>query len=190
MTKKPGRPRNPHIDQALAIQTLRTLGKQGYAALSISDVAAVCGISKASLYRRYKDKKALVIAALSSIIRQAPQPLDTGSLERDLWLFVRDTRSMFEKLHIFPLLAALIVQSEHDTRPLNLVRQYIIAPRRRVIYALLKREQQRGNISKKIHLDIAVDNIVGVFFWRQIIGSPINDQWLHNAIKHHIASWQ
>jgi AcrR family transcriptional regulator len=190
MNRCPGRPRNKGIDRALAIQTLRLLAKQGYVALSLGDVAASAGIGKTTLYRRYPNKKSLALAALSTIVAQAPRPVDTGSLERDLLTLARDTWRMFSKLNILPLLSALIVQGEHDPRPLNLVRRHVIIPRRRLIRSLLEREQRRGNISRKINLDIAVDDVIGTFFWRQIASLPMSDQWLRAAIKQHAASWK
>ena len=57
-----GRPRDPQADRAILMQTLRLLAEQGYAAMSVESVAAAAGVGKATLYRRYRDKRDLVVA--------------------------------------------------------------------------------------------------------------------------------
>lgn len=189
MTNRAGRPRNPAIDSALAIHTLRQLAAQGYAGLSLSGVAHIAGVSKATLYRRYKSKRALVSAALSTIAVQAPQPKDTGNFESDLLVFARETLRMLRDLNVFPILSALIVQAEQDPRPLKLLRKYIILPRRNTIYALLIRAQKRKQISRELNCDFAVDAIIGSVFARLNAGLPMDELWLKRAVRQLVNGW-
>ena len=59
------------------------LGRSGYAALRIEEVAERCGVNKTTIYRRWPTKAELVQAALRSLA-QPQTGADTGSLRSDL----------------------------------------------------------------------------------------------------------
>lgn len=59
-----GRPRDPEIEEAILAAARAQLLDRGYAALSLSEVAAAAGTNRPSLYRRWKSKDELVEAAL------------------------------------------------------------------------------------------------------------------------------
>jgi AcrR family transcriptional regulator len=70
------------VDQVLTT-TIKMLGEVGYAALRIDEVAAVSGVNKTTIYRRWPTKSQLVAASLRQF--HVPTPArDTGDLERDL----------------------------------------------------------------------------------------------------------
>ena len=65
--------------------TLVELTAVGYAELSVEGVAERAGVHKTTVYRRWKDREALVIDALTDdVAREVPMP-DTGRLETDLY---------------------------------------------------------------------------------------------------------
>src|SRR6185437_9247093 len=59
-----GRARNPHTHQAILNATVELLGEIGYQDLSIERVAARAGVGKATIYRWWNSKSALVIEAM------------------------------------------------------------------------------------------------------------------------------
>lgn len=59
-----GRPRDPHVDAAIAAATLELLVEQGYQGTSIQAVARRAGVSAPSIYRRWSSKAELVEAAV------------------------------------------------------------------------------------------------------------------------------
>ena len=78
-----GRPRDPAADRAILTATMKLLMECGFSNLSIEGVAAEAGVGKTTIYRRYKGKTQLVIAAMSSFKQFFDIP-DTGSLRNDL----------------------------------------------------------------------------------------------------------
>ena len=64
-----GRPRDSSRDQAILDATLSLLTEVGYEQLSMEAVAGRSGAAKTTIYRRYRDKAALVAAAVE---RRAP----------------------------------------------------------------------------------------------------------------------
>lgn len=82
-----GRKRDPTRDVAILDATLRVLAESGYANLTIDSVAAAAGAGKATVYRRWPTKTALVLDALAQLDAGALDPStlpDTGSLRGDL----------------------------------------------------------------------------------------------------------
>ena len=82
--RAPGRPRDASRDPVILDATVALIAERGFSGLRIEDVAATAGASKATIYRRWPSREALVAAALDrALTRQVPGP-DTGSLRADL----------------------------------------------------------------------------------------------------------
>ncbi|NUP13386.1 MAG: TetR/AcrR family transcriptional regulator [Polyangiaceae bacterium] len=67
--------------------TLEELGRCGFAALSVEEVAKRAGVNKTTVYRRWPTKSALVQASFERLNEDVPFP-DTGSLRGDLCAFL------------------------------------------------------------------------------------------------------
>jgi AcrR family transcriptional regulator len=83
-----GRPRDPGVDAAVRAATLELLAEAGYARLTMDQVAARARVSKSSLYLRWPNKVALVADTLRHRARAVPEVPDTGSLARDMRVFL------------------------------------------------------------------------------------------------------
>lgn len=84
----PDRPRTagrgPRMHAAVLAATLDELTEAGYAALTVERVAQRAGVHKTTVYRRWKDRAALVVDALAGHVAvDIPMP-DTGSIDGDL----------------------------------------------------------------------------------------------------------
>src|SRR5436305_15336789 len=79
-----GRPRDPGVDVAIRPATADLLGEIGYARLTMDEVAARAGVSKASLYLRWPNTVALVAEALQQRARAVPESPDSGALATDM----------------------------------------------------------------------------------------------------------
>jgi AcrR family transcriptional regulator len=81
-TKSParGRPRDAQRDVAILDATLSVLTEVGYDQMSVESVAARAGVAKTTIYRRYADKAALVLAAVEHRAAAAPPAVRSGDL--------------------------------------------------------------------------------------------------------------
>jgi AcrR family transcriptional regulator len=76
--------RGPKMRAAVLAATLAELAEQGYAALTIENVARRAGVHKTTIYRRWEDCQRLVVDALTDhVAAEVPIP-DTGAIETDL----------------------------------------------------------------------------------------------------------
>ena len=73
-----GRPRDEANDVAILDATERLLGRRGYEAMTVDQVAAEAGVSKPTIYLRYRSKRDLVAA----MIDRLRPPLPDGRVDR------------------------------------------------------------------------------------------------------------
>lgn len=85
--------RGEPVVHGVTAAVLEELGRVGYGALRVEDVAARAGVNKTTIYRRWPTKAELVRAALDSMIATRAEPPRTGSLRGDLLAI---TRTMVE----------------------------------------------------------------------------------------------
>src|SRR4051795_11415070 len=91
--KGPGRPRSAQADEAILEAVLELLSAgQSAAAISIEAVAAKAGVGKATIYRRWPNKEALLIDAVAAM--KGPLPVPVGeSVRDDLIMLIKANRS-------------------------------------------------------------------------------------------------
>lgn len=77
-------PRVPERRTAVCGSVFELLAEVGYDRMTMDAVAARAHVSKATIYRAWQDKPALVAEALAFHFQDTPAPPDTGSLRGDL----------------------------------------------------------------------------------------------------------
>ncbi len=65
--RRPGRPRDPELDQVILDATIELLCQEGFAGTSVEAVAERAGVSKATIYRRWPTREDLLLAAGGSM---------------------------------------------------------------------------------------------------------------------------
>ncbi|BDT93050.1 TetR family transcriptional regulator [Nocardia sputorum] len=81
-----GRPRDDAREGEILQVVNALLVERGYEGVTFEEVARRASASKATLYRRWKSKREMVVAALKAgpARREGPDDIDTGSLRGDL----------------------------------------------------------------------------------------------------------
>jgi AcrR family transcriptional regulator len=181
-TEQRGRPRSVEADRAILRETVRLLAEQGYSAMSVEGVAAAAGVSKATIYRRYKGKRELVVAAIASLIREVAILPDTGDVRTDLLTGMRETFQMFGQINAFSLIGTLLVQERQDPGLLALFREQVIMPRRAAVRELLERGVTHGKLRPDADLDAMMESIIGSVFARHLSGLPMDEAWMESIV--------
>ena len=129
-----GRPRDERVTRAITEAALRQLLDEGYARLSMESVASEAGVSRATIYRRFKDKADLVTAAIAGSARLEAGTGGSGGPGRsdnpraDLERFLLDFDDRFNR-SCLEVLGGLLADRE-DPTALALHRARVIEPRR------------------------------------------------------------
>lgn len=165
--RAPGRPRSADADAAIVRATLDVLLEEGFRGLSVEAVRQRAGVGKATIYRRFPDKDALVRAAIGSLHRGFEEPPDTGSIEGDLdriWElgYRSDPR-------ITSFAPRLLADAAGNPEMHAIFRAALIEPRRDFLRAILRRGIERGELRDDVDLDVVIDLIAGPFIYRLLI---------------------
>jgi AcrR family transcriptional regulator len=81
--------RGPKVRAAVLTATLTELAENGYAALTVDNVARRCGVHKTTIYRRWKDRESLVADAVSDHVATGVPIPDTQDIGTDLREYAR-----------------------------------------------------------------------------------------------------
>ena len=79
-----GRPRSAIADTAIREAAVELFAERGFEGVSIEDVAALAGVSRATIYRRYPSKVDLIVEAAGCLATNEIAFPDTGNLSDDL----------------------------------------------------------------------------------------------------------
>lgn len=181
--RSPGRPRSAEADQAILGATVRLLAEQGYDAMSIEGVAADAGVGKTTIYRRYANKRDLVVAAISSVASTPSELPDTGDTRADLITLIREMFALLRSTGVgLSMLGTLLVKERDEPMLLELFRERVILPRIAVAGALLHRGVQRGELRPDIEPEVILPIVVGSTVARHLAGLPEDDAWLESMV--------
>lgn len=141
----------------------------GFSELSVESVAYKAGVGKATVYRWWPNKAALVADSFASSAIEELRFPDTGSLRTDLSIqmsgLVRVFRSRRGKL-----VSALIGGGQSDAELIDAFRERFLRPRREEAYRTLRRAVERGEMSSKVDFDLVLDALYGPIYMRFLIG--------------------
>ena len=167
--RPPGRPRSEQSRQAILRSTLKCLRQQGgFPDLSIEAIAADANVSKATVYRWWPTKAALVADAFSASSEQALQFSDTGSVRGDM------ARQMRRLIRVFrsrrgKVVKALLAGGQSDPKLIEAFRERFLWPRRRQAYQTLQRGIDRRELPAGCNLDLLLDSLYGPIYMRFLI---------------------
>ena len=169
-TRAPGRPRSAEADAAILAATLETLVTDGFRALTMEKVRERAGVGKATIYRRYPSKEALVRAAVEHLNQGVlPEPPDTGSVRGDFGAIVAALLAGAEVSGALTFMPRMLSEVAHDADLRMIFYAALVQPRRDAVAAIVRRAIGRGEIRADMDVDLAVDLIAGPMVYRAVI---------------------
>jgi AcrR family transcriptional regulator len=166
--RPPGRPRSEESRQAILRSTLKLLTETGFPQLSIEAIAADADVSKATVYRWWPTKAALVADAFSDSASDELRFPDTGSVQKDISLQMRQVVRVFRSQR-GKVVAALLGGGQSDPELIAAFRERFLWPRRRQAYQTLQRGIDRGELPAGIDMDLTLDSLYGPIYMRFLI---------------------
>jgi AcrR family transcriptional regulator len=177
----PGRPRDARCDPAILEATLELAGAVGLGGLTMDAVAARAGVSKATIYRRWSSKEALVLDAWMACYPVEAVP-DTGSLTGDLIAHSRQFRDAVST-GIFGQVLPQMVAAARVNEDLAEVFRRLVAERRARVRVALDRAVERGELPAGVDLELVQDLLIGPLFYRTLMsGEPSSDDLIAEVV--------
>ena len=166
--RSPGRPRSERARLAILRGTLKLLGENGFSDLTIEDVAAHASVGKATVYRWWPNKAALITDAFASSATRKLHFPDTGSVRTDMSQQMRQVIKVFRSRR-GRILAAILAAGQSDRGVITAFRERFMKPRRQEAYATLRRGIQRGELREDVDMDLLLDSLYGPIYMRFLI---------------------
>ena len=166
--RPPGRPRSEEARLAILRASLKVLAKTGFSDFSIEEVAERAQVGKATVYRWWPDKAALVADAFASSTVSKLHFPDTGSIYTDLSQQMRQVIKIFRSPR-GRIVSAILAAGQSDKTLITAFRDRFMMPRRQEAYATLDRGIARGELSKNIDRDLLLDSLYGPIYMRFLI---------------------
>ena len=157
--RRPGARRDPEADRLILETTHRLLREQGYDRLTVDAVAREAGVARTTVYRRYKDKADLVSAAIETL-RTPVKRTATGDARRDLIAHLDSVRRNYG----VSLAGTLLMEEPYNPRLLELFRERIVTPQRRIVAETIQEGIDRGQIRPDVNVEGVLDLLLGAFF--------------------------
>jgi AcrR family transcriptional regulator len=160
-----GRARDPELDDAIAQATSALLEERGLAELTIEAIARRAGVARATVYRRWPNRDALLLHLLRGLVREFPVP-DTGHVRDDLIELLRDQLNFLES-KAGKLYPSLGVQAGVDPAAGEALWD-LVARRRAAVQAVLRRGVERHQIRKEVDIELGLFLIWGPVYYRYL----------------------
>jgi AcrR family transcriptional regulator len=163
-----GRPRDERIDTEVVSAVLNVLRSGGYRAVTIDGIARKVKRARTSLYRRWPSKRNLVAYAVVSEMGHNPAA-DTGALRGDLEAAVETLLNAFAG-PLGQALAGLVADMAQDDELAQIIRQEVLAARRKSMREAFARARARGEVRPDLDVELALDMLTGPFYFRTLFG--------------------
>jgi AcrR family transcriptional regulator len=158
---KRGRPLDPEIDDAIVRAAAQVLVTEGIQRMTVPGVAAVAGVAKTTVYRRYATPAQLALAAIGRLNQDARDP-GTGSVRTDLITILEEVRQRVDPT----VTATVLVEAQTSPEILEAARRRMIVPAIDRFRRVLEQGIERGELRRDLDVEIAAHAIFGTYFTR------------------------
>ena len=166
--RPPGRPRSENARQAILRSTIKLLRHEGFADLSIEAIAADAKVGKATVYRWWPNKGALVVDAFASTTEEELHFPDSGSVFKDMSLQMNQWLGVLRSQRGC-IVRAVLAGGQSDPELIEEFRKRFLWPRRQDAYRTLRRGIERGELPRDLDLDLVLDTLYGAMYMRFLI---------------------
>ena len=182
--RPPGRPRSERAHRAILQAANELLESEGFAAVTVEAIAERAGVSKATVYRWWPNRAAVVMDGFLSIVSsEVPFP-HTGHAREDIRIHMRRLAEAFSG-KIGRTVAALIAEGQSDPELAEALRSRWVSVRRTEAREILELGIERGELREDLDPEVAVDVLYGPIYYRMLVGhAPLDDDFADVLADH------
>ncbi|MEA5360784.1 TetR/AcrR family transcriptional regulator [Amycolatopsis sp., V23-08] len=175
------RPLDPTRDARILDAVLELIAEAGYVSMTIDAVAARSGTSKATIYRRWRNKHEIALAAMTRYHgRHTSWSVDTGTFRGDL---AAHTRRFAEVLNGFDgRLAVGLVQARASDPELLDELETRFSSGARLPPEVIERAVARGELSGPVDAGLFEEVVASVLFMRWMWRLPMDAGFLDHVV--------
>jgi AcrR family transcriptional regulator len=170
-----GRPRSEGCRQKVLAAADSLFARDGLTRMSVDGVAQLAGVSKATIYRWWPNKAAIVMEALLNLSEAEVYVPVSPFPEEDLIAKIRRTIALFRGPR-GRVIASLVGQAQSDPEIAEAYRQHLLRPRRAATREAIERAVETGIYRTDIDYEMAMDILFGPLYGRLLLGhAPLDE---------------
>jgi AcrR family transcriptional regulator len=185
--RRRGRPRDTGVESSVLDAAVAEITEKGLDATTMEAIAVRAGIGKATLYRRWPNKTAL-LHFLADQLAEVYEASDTGDVRKDLLAVFEPLAAQgYGSGPVARLAPTFIAAAAHDEQMRAFVAEHVMARRAGAIRAL-RRAQERGELRDDVNIKLTVDMIAGALSERgYLLGKPVSSAYVRSIVDQAIA---
>ena len=165
MNRPRGRPRSVDADARILAATYDALSEVGYKNLTVDEIVARAGVSKATVYRRWSTKEELVVRCLQDRATQ-DNPPSTGDWRRDIEQAVEAMITLTNTDAGQAMVAVMAATYNHPELTIVFTRRDSGPPAS--IRSALCEGIERGELRADLDVDLTMDLLAATISFRMI----------------------
>ena len=182
MNGKRGRPRNVEAQKSILSASYELLLENGFQAVTVDKIAERAQVSKATIYKWWPNKAAVVMDGfLHAATARLPVP-DTGSAFNDILIHATNLTGFLISRE-GTIITELLGEGQFDSGLAEAYRARFFRPRRLEARSLLEKGVQRGELKKNLDIGICIDLIYGPIFYRLLVtGETLDETYVQHLV--------
>ncbi|GKT19113.1 TetR family transcriptional regulator [Acidovorax sp. SUPP2522] len=178
-----GRNQDSSRDELIINATLELLAAKGYHGLTMTDVAALAGVSKATLYRRWTAKPDLVADAVATLDSLNAPRYPGTSLRDDLLALVHQAGSCDDRPEI--VTATMEMARSNPELYRTLVERYSTFIRAELAKMSARASDAGYALLSEVELDVLADTVIALLaHYGGPTGTPVPSERLIKIVDH------
>ncbi|MCK9902715.1 TetR family transcriptional regulator [Parafrankia colletiae] len=177
-----GRPRDESRDHTIRQAALELLAEHGYDGVTMDRVATRAKAGKATIYRRWPSKIALVMDALTQFTEQTMQVPDAGSLRNEMVTFLLSFVELAGSEQ-GRIMAEMVSEMPRNPELRSAVRERMWSQRRSSSESIVNRGIARGEVSPEADPAILIELGTALILQRLLItGDPVDRSFVEHIV--------
>jgi len=183
MDGKRGRPRNLKAQESILFASYELLLENGFQAVTVDKIADRAQVSKATIYKWWPNKAAVVMDGFLHAATNRLLVPDTGTTFNDILIHATNlTRFLTSREGI--IITELLGEGQFDSGLAEAYRARFFRPRRLEARGLLEKGVQRGELKKDLDIGVCIDLVYGPIFYRLLVtGETLDEPYVGHLVK-------
>jgi len=177
--KGPGRPRDEEVRKRILASAAQLLEDRCFEEITVDAIAEHSGAGKATIYRWWPNKAAVLIEAFRERIAQELPFPDTGDFRQDVRQQLQNFTEIIYWGRSAKVFRSFIAAAQADPEVAKAYRELWIRPRRAEAKKLFERYIAEGIADAALDPDLAVEMVFAPLYYRLLTGwSEITPEYL------------
>jgi AcrR family transcriptional regulator len=161
--------------RAILDATRGILAEEGVGHLTVEGVATRAGVAKTSIYRRYRGKDELALAALIDMVETVTATPDLGDTREEIRAFVAAVIDILSSTVMGGVMRGIVSDLATDPDLGAAFREQVVALRMAEVRRLVDRGVARGDLRPGADPELAHELLFGPVYYRLLLsGKPLD----------------